>query len=259
MEQERLRRHSGVLEESRTREIIEQYLPAPPARVLDVGGGPGAYALWLAGLGLHVHLIDLMPGHGAQAREASRAQPLHPLAGCAVGDARNLANHADQSVDVMLMLGPLYHLIERDERLAAWREAGRVLRPGGVVIAAAISRFASALDGLFRNLVADDAFFDIMREDLRSGAHRNPGNHPQYFTTSYFHRPAELAQEIVDAGLAHVRTIGVEGPGWLLSDVEARWNDPRQRERIRIIVQAMAEEPEIIGVSAHVLAIAQRR
>ncbi len=259
MELERLRARTGLLEEERTREVIQQHLPAPPARVLDVGGGPGAYALWLARQGYHVHLVDLMPEHVAQAREASLAQPLHPLAGCEVGDARHLTNHANESVDAALLLGPLYHLVDRADRVAAWREAGRVLRPGGVVIAAAISRFASALDGLFRSLVDDDVFFDILRQDLRSGQHRNPGNHPQYFTTAYFHQPSELASEIADAGMSHVRTVGVEGPAWLLKDFEAHWNDAKRRERLKVIVQALSEEPEIIGVSAHLLSVAQRR
>ena len=96
----------------------------------------------------------------------------------------------------MLLLGPLYHLTERDDRLAAWREARRVLRPGGVVLAAAISRFASTLDGLRLGLFDDDAFAQIAERDLRDGQHRNPTGNPRYFTTTYFHRPEELRTEV---------------------------------------------------------------
>ena len=147
----RLVRGAGPLEFARMRELIGRFLPAPPGVVLDVGGGPGRYACWLAELGYEVHLIDPVAKHVEQAREASGAQPEHPLAGATVGDARSL-DFGDGSADVVLLMGPLYHLTERDDRLAALREACRVLRPGGVVISKAINRFASLLERLVERL-----------------------------------------------------------------------------------------------------------
>jgi ubiquinone/menaquinone biosynthesis C-methylase UbiE len=142
-EQERLLRGgAGRLEYLRTRELLARYLPLAPATVLDVGGGAGVYALPLAREGYSVHLIDAVPLHVEQAREASNLQRDSPLAGAQEGDARRLA-WDDESVDAVLLLGPLYHLTSRDDRLRALREAFRVVRPGGVVAAAAISRFAS--------------------------------------------------------------------------------------------------------------------
>ena len=160
-----------------------------------------------------VHLIDPTPKHVAQARAASAAQPAHPLAGAEIGDARAL-QWADASVDAVLLLGPLYHLPEREERVQAWREARRVVRDGGFVVAAAISRFASTLDGLFSGFLDDPVFVRIAHEDVRSGQHRNPDQHPGYFTTAYFHHPEELKCEIAYAGLHHEATLPVEGVGW---------------------------------------------
>src|SRR5436853_6187316 len=102
----RLNFGAGRLEQARTRELIERYLPPAPAVVYDVGGGAGVYALWLAGLGYSVHLLDLTPLHVAQARQAAAGQPGQPLASAEVGDARRLPRAA-ASVDALLLLGPL--------------------------------------------------------------------------------------------------------------------------------------------------------
>ena len=142
-EDQRLARGLGQLELVRTQEILRRHLPPPPARVLDVGGGPGVHAAWLLDAGYDVHLLDVAPLHVEQARTALGARGLT----AELGDARSLPVNADR-FDVALLLGPLYHLVERADRLAALHEARRVVHPGGVVAVAAISRFASLHDGL---------------------------------------------------------------------------------------------------------------
>jgi len=97
------------------------------------------------------------------------------------------------------------------------------LKPGGNVFVAAISRFASALDGLTRDLLADQAFQSIVTADLEEGIHRNETGRLEYFTTAKFHRPDELKAEVVAAGFAKVEVFGIEGPGWILPDFESRW------------------------------------
>jgi ubiquinone/menaquinone biosynthesis C-methylase UbiE len=149
----------GRLERVRTQELLERFLPPAPATILDVGGGPCAYALWLAGRGYAVRLIDPVELHVAQAREASTRQPEAPLAGAEAGDARALPVD-DRSIDAVLLLGPLYHLPVAADRDRALREALRVLCPGGVVLAAAISLFASTIDGV-RNALLDEAGFAL--------------------------------------------------------------------------------------------------
>ena len=255
LEADRLAQGSGRLELARTQEVLWRFLPPPPAVVIDVGGGPGRYACWLAGLGYEVHLYDPVPLHVAQAEEASRAQAAHPIASCTIGDARALGR-PDDSTDAVLLLGPLYHLTERADRLTALREARRVLRPGGTLVAAAISRFASALDGLRGGYLDDPAFAAIALRDLADGQHRNPTGHPAYFTTAFFHRPDELRQEVTDAGLTSVQLLAVEGPAWLLQDFDAHWDDPGRRERLLDVVRRVEADPSLLGASAHLLAIA---
>jgi SAM-dependent methyltransferase len=255
-EETRLAEGPSRLEEARTRELIRRFAPPPPGTVLDVGGAAGPYALWLAEQGYAVHLVDAAPRLVTEARRRSAAA-IRPLASCEVGDARSLA-HPDRSVDLVLLLGPLYHLTEVAERRQALREAARVLRPGGCLLAAGISRWASALDGLARDLLGDPAFLAIVERDLQDGQHRNPTDRPDYFTTAYFHRPDELAEEVQSAGLMSEGIYGIEGPGWMLQDIGARMGDPERRESPLRVARMVETEPSVIGCSAHLLAVGRR-
>src|SRR4029453_27280 len=127
-------------------------------------------------------------------------------------DARRL-DQPDAGVDAVLLLGPLYHLTERADRVRALAEARRVVRPGGVGVAVAISRFASTVDGLARGRLDEPGFAAIVHRDLSDGQHRNPTRRPEWFTTAYFHLPDELATEVADAGLRLRALLAVEGGG----------------------------------------------
>lgn len=256
-EEPRLSGGEGRLEFLRTMELLARYLPPAPAVVYDVGGGAGAYAFPLAAQGYEVHLLDAVPLHVEQALAASAAQPAHPVASAIVGDARELP-FEDGSADAVLLLGPLYHLTQREDRVQALREARRVVRPGGVVCAAAISRFASALDGLVKGFLADPAFIRIVERDLADGQHRNPTGKPGYFTTAFFHHPDELAAEVTDAGLTHEATLAVEGPGWLAQPFEDYWDDEARREQLLLAVRLLESEPSVMGATGHMLAVGRR-
>lgn len=257
LERGRLDEDYFPLERARTREIVRRHLPRPPAVVLDVGGGTGPYALWLAEAGYEVHLVDPVPLHVEQAQAASGERASGRLARARTGDARSLP-FADASADAVLMLGPLYHLTERDDRLRALDEARRVLRPGGFVFVAAISRFASLIDGLRGALFDDPAFAPVVERDLADGQHRNDTGDPRYFTTAFFHHPAELAEEVSAAGLALLDVLALEGPGAYLPDFAGRWADPVARERLLEFLRRVEAEPSLLGVSPHLLAVARR-
>ena len=204
------------LEFVRSMELLDRLLPAPPARVLDVGGGPGSYAAPLARRGYRVHLVDPLSLHVEQARQAAGSGPAVAFT-AAVGDARELAEPGG-SQDAVVLFGPLYHLTEAADRRQALGEAWRVLRPGGRLLAMAVCRFASLLDGLYEGWLDDPQFRPIVEQDLVDGQHRNPDpvGRPEFFTTAYFHTPDGLAGEIDQAGFADTVVCGVEGPGWPL-------------------------------------------
>lgn len=256
-EAQRLLTDFNQLEMARTQELLERFLPPPPAVVLDVGGGSGHYACWLAKAGYEVHLIDPVPLHVEQAQQTSHMQPEHPLASISIGDARRL-ERPDESADAVLLFGPLYHLIEADDRLQALREARRVLHHGGIMMAVGISRFASALDGLDSGFIDDPDFVKIVVRDLADGQHRNPTGCLDYFTTAYFHHPEELKTEVEAAGLRHESTLAVEGPGWAAKDFDQRWQDEPRRFQLLDLIRLLEAEPSLLGMSGHIMVIARK-
>jgi SAM-dependent methyltransferase len=252
-EGKRISEGPGRLELLRTQEVIRRHLPERPVRVLDVGGATGTHARWLADDGHAVHVVDPVARHVEQARDVVSEQ------GCVtavLGDARALPA-ANCRCDAVLLLGPLYHLTDREDRLTALREAARVVDHGGIVFVAAISRFASLFDGLTRGFLFDPAFRSIVERDLRDGQHRNPERRPEWFTTAYFHHPDELRREAADAGLEVVELVGLEGlAGWLRALAE-RWTDA-DRTQILYSARAVESEPSLLGLSAHLLMVARR-
>jgi ubiquinone/menaquinone biosynthesis C-methylase UbiE len=224
--------------------------------VVDVGGGSGVYAAWLASLGYEVHLLDPVPKHLVQARQRSLRQP-QAIASISLGDARRLEAN-DNSADAVLLLGPLYHLTERDERVQSLKEALRILRPGGVMLAAGISHFASLFDSLRHGFFSDPMFAPILERDLIDGQHRNPTGNPLYFTTTFFHRPGELARELMAAGFRLESVAAIEGPGWLAHDFDDLWTDQAQRTRLLECIRKVEREPSILGASPHIMAVGRK-
>ena len=243
------------LEFVRSMELLDRLLPAPPARLLDVGGGPGTYAAPLARRGYRVQLVDPVRLHVAQARQAASGDPAAAFT-AVNGDARELPA-PDQSHDAVMLFGPLYHLTGAADRRLALREAWRVLRPGGRLLAVGVSRFASLLDGLYQGWLEDPQFRPIVDRDLADGQHRNPDpvGRPEFFTTAYFHTPGGLTGEIEGAGFTGVACYGVEGPGWPLRE---EWADPQRREQILFAARSVETEPCLIGFSHHLIAAGTR-
>ena len=229
------------LELLRTRELLQRQLPWPPAAVLDVGGGTGVHAAWLAGLGYRVQLVDIVPEH-------VRAAAQHGLT-AEVGDARWLAQ-PDASVDAVLLLGPLYHLVSRAERIAALIEAWRVLRPGGVLLAAAIGRFMAVLDWAQRGGLTADVAAKLLPV-LSTGVH----DPTLGFTDAFFHTAAQLQQEVAEARFADIQVVGIEGPAWTIVDAPGDDADARFDSALRC-AQLTENFAEIADASAHLMALA---
>jgi len=250
-EDARIRRGYGQLELLRTQEIVRRYLPGRGLHIVDIGGATGVHASWLAEDGHRIQLFDVVAEHvqTAQARAAAT-----PAIQAACGDARRLPS-PDHSFDVALIFGPLYHLTDRQDRLLALREAARVVRPGGLIFIAAISRFASLFDGLSREFLFDADFRRIVESDLAGGQHRNPAQRPEWFTTAYFHRPEELQQECRDARLDVIAVHGVEGLAGWLPHLAQRWATPADRDVILQAARAVETEQSLLGLSAHLIAV----
>ncbi len=244
----------GSVEWVRSKELVGRVLAQPPARVADVAGGTGVYAVWLAELGHEVSLLDLVPSHVARARE--RAGAAGVVVDCVEGDARALP-WPDDTFDVVMVMGALYHLPDQADRLACLREALRVLRPAGALVASYICRWASLFDGYRSGYVSDDRFVAILGEDLSSGRHDNPSGHPMWFTSSYFHTPAEIPEELAAVGFQDIQVLPVEG----FTSATGVPQELRIDAGMAMVLghlRALETEPALIGVSSHLISLSRK-
>ena len=252
-EEDRLSRHH--LEFVRVQQIISRYLRADPMVIADIGGAGGTYSFWLAEMGHDVRLVDFTPRHLRLAEDRARSTGVH-LGGYHCADARAVPL-ADQECDLVLEMGPLYHLQQTTDRLDALREARRLLRPGGTIICQVITRWASVLDGFVYGHVRDDYFWENTNRVVATGCYENPENRSQFFTSAYFHRPNEIRQELEEAGFLDIHLVGVEGFSSALptGDYLA---DPIAGPRLLECLAATESIPELLGVSCHIAAIATK-
>jgi ubiquinone/menaquinone biosynthesis C-methylase UbiE len=202
-----------------TLRALADHLLAPPATVLDVGGGPGRYSIALAQQGYTVTLLDL----SSRALEYARGKAAEAgveLAGYVHGDALDLPAIPDETYDAVLLMGPLYHLLEESERRRAILEARRVLKPGGPLFAAFITRYGPLRFAAKTQpdlLLTGDLPGQVL---LETGQHRpKPGGR---FTQAYFAHPGEIQPLMESCGFRTVGMVGCEG---LVSQIEEQVND----------------------------------
>ncbi|MDP1794986.1 MAG: class I SAM-dependent methyltransferase [Acidimicrobiales bacterium] len=250
-ERDRLASGLGLVEFLRTTEVITRRLPPTGATIADIGGGPGRYTDWLVHNGHRVVHRDLVPLHVDHVRAAHG-----DLVDTAVGDARSL-DLADASVDAVLLLGPLYHLEQRRDRVTALREARRIVRPGGYVYAAAISRWAPRLHGMLIDHVhvKYPPILSMIEEAERSG--EMPPVHESAFN-GFAHRPEQLREELVDAGFTIDGLVCLEGVAFMLGDLAERLADPDERSLLFDTLRATESVAELLGLGPHLLAVGHK-
>ena len=257
IEKGRLHKDLGLIEFERTKEILCEMLPPPPAVLYDIGGGYGEYAFWLTSLGYEVHLFDLSEKNIEMAHEMEAETGL-TLAAAELADAREI-NRPNASADAILLFGPLYHIIEREERALCLKECRRLLKPNGLLFTANITCFARLLHYVSiydKNPIIDDiAIFAAMEKTVKTGI-----NTPLSTSTmghAYFHRPNELKEELEASGFADVDLRGVIGPCWMITNLDEAWPDPVKREAIMRVVRLLEKEESMMGFSTHFLSISR--
>ena len=252
----RLERGLGVVEFFRTKEIIERYLDGSMV-IYDIGGGIGKYSEWLASLGHKVSLIELAPAAVDYAKEHMTV-PYEAL----TGDARKI-NKPDNSADMVILMGPLYHLQNREDRLLTLSEAKRVLKDGGILIAAGISKFSSAtwalsVYGNGVDFIDDEIYMNMIRREMKSGEHIRPKEYPYVISNAYFHTIDGLRDEITESGFIVKESTAVEGCSWITPDIAEKWKDTNRRDRLLEIIRITEHEETMMGISPHFIVIASK-
>lgn len=250
-EWKRLARHRT--EFTVTLRALADHLPPPPARLLDCGGGPGRYAIEMARRGYDVTLFDLSAGNLQLAQEKA-AEAGVTLAAIEQGTATDLARFPEAAFDAVLLMGPLYHLLEEAERQQTLAETYRVLKPGGQLFAAFISRYAP-----LRYAAAHEPFWpleypELLESILTRGImppHRKDGE----AFVGHFAHPTEVIPLCQHAGFEITTVLGVEG---LVSMIEDEVNDLSGEawDTWVDLNHHLAPDPSIHGCVEHLLAVA---
>ena len=243
-EWERFDRHK--MEFAITKRALAEHLPPPPARILDCGGGPGRYAIHLAKLGYDVTLLDLSQGNLDLARQKA-AEHGAPIADFVHGNALDLSRFADASFDVVLLMGPLYHLVEQSDRDRAVREAMRVLKPGGPLFAGFITFYAPFRDAIAKGYLR--SFYEKHEQTQSLLDQKNAG---EGFTEAWFAKPAQVIPWLESLGLHTRAMLAVEGVAsgheqhmnGLDEEAFAFWTD---------LMYRFSADPHLWGAADHLL------
>ena len=232
-EKGRLERGLGKVELYRTKEILNKYITNTNNKIFDIGGGIGIYSSWLSGMNNEVHLLELAP---SAVEYAVKNQNKNNTFIAEVCDARNI-NRDDESADIVLLMGPLYHLQNRDDRLQVLNEAKRVLKKDGLLFSVGISKFSSttwALStyGKDNNFLDDDIFNNMIENELSSGIHIRPKEYPYFIAQAYFHTPLGLQREIEAVGFETIQKYAIEGAIWFTPCLNEKWEDKKSKGKI---------------------------
>lgn len=239
----RLERHR--IEFEITKRYLDKYIPKN-SRVFDIGGGPGRYSIYLAQRGHRVTLLDISKKHIEIALEKAKENNVH-LEDAIHGDALELKGYNLEKFDVILLMGPLYHLTGKGERDKVMEEALALLKPGGIIIASFISAYAPILDTLKHSPEEIDAENKLLNY-LNNGVNTAE----EGFTTAYFITPQEARDFMKSFGLNEYAFAGVEGFGAI---AELRLNSlPQDKFQLWVdVIYKLAEDQNILGTSEHLL------
>lgn len=266
-EHNRLRKDIGNIEFERTKELLLEHLPKPPAVIYDIGGAYGEYSWWLTSLGYEVHLFDLFPKNIEMSKFLKEEYPNYELHSAEVCDAVSVPRE-DKSADAILLMGPLYHITDYSERLLAIKESRRLLKDGGVLFTAALTPYSVLLYNITvydpfgenpnKNL-EDPAFIKMVEREIKDGNHINPYNSVYSgIGSAHLHTAKSLREELASSGFAESKIHGVMGGAWLAKDIDKLWENEASRNALMNTVRLIDTCEEVIGLAGHLLAISKK-
>lgn len=266
-ERNRLKKDIGLIEFERTKEILLENLPKPPAVIYDIGGAYGEYSWWLASLGYEVHLFDLFPKNIEMSHELSYEYPDCKLASATVCDAINVPKE-DKSADAVLLMGPLYHITDYNERIAAIKESRRLLKDGGILFTAALTAYSVLLYNITvynpfgdnpNKTLEDLDFIKMVEREIKDGHHINPDNTIYSgIGSAYLHTAKALREELCAGGFEGSKVHGVMGGAWLANNIDELWKNEASKNALMNTVRLLDTCEEIIGLSGHLLSVSRK-
>jgi ubiquinone/menaquinone biosynthesis C-methylase UbiE len=254
-EETRLEEGMGIFEFERIKELIQHHITKPKLTIIDVGGGTGKYSEWLAKNKHEVHLIEPVEKHLKLARK--RAQKLKNPFTITKGIAQKLP-YKNESADLIILHGPLYHIQKREERILAITEAKRVLKKGGVILGFAINATASTVVGLMNGMIHANSFFEMCKQEITTGIHNPPKDFPFLLADAFYHKPQELKAEFLESGLKFKNLFAVEGMIWLDNDYFANMLDKKKSKTLKNLQKLTENDEYLLPFSPHMMIVAKK-
>ena len=249
-EETRLEKGMGIFEFERIKELISLHISKSNATIIDVGGGTGKYSEWLAKKEHTVHLIEPVLKHIKLAEK--RAKKLKNPFSVSIGEASNLP-YKDNSADLVILHGPLYHLQKREDRVAAILEAKRVLKKGGIILGFAINATASTVVGLMNGMIHANSFFEMCTKELTTGIHNAPKDFPFLLADAFYHRPQDLKAEFLERNLNFINLFAVEGMIWLDNEYFANMIDKKKSKTLKKLQTLTQNDEYLLPFSPHMM------
>jgi SAM-dependent methyltransferase len=247
-----------------TSHFIHKYA-SPQNRIVDIGCGPGRYAIQLLEEGYHVTLVDLSSALLEKAqKEIEQRQLTNHLEGIYEKNAIDLDGIKSNTFDVALLLGPLYHLPAFHDRKKAIKEALRVTKPGGYIFAATITRLSPIRD-MFRWKPADAR--QCLQEQekeinqiLETGVYINETDDPKKFTDAYLARPQDIPNLYTELQIQLLETFSCEGIAAFLDEKVNQLIDNEETwKRLFEIIIRTCTDPSILGAGEHCVFVGQKQ
>jgi len=242
-----------LLEFTRSKLIISRYIHNDAMEIADISGGTGAYSFWLAGMGHRVHLLDLTQKHIDIAKKRSRDNNIS-LASYTCADARNIP-FDDQTMDLVLLMGALYHLQSAESRIQCLTEAFRVLKPGGFAICTVMSRYNGLIAAFTWNHVENFGGIEALKSALETGSTTVGPKMPLFYT----HTPGGIITEMSVAGFYDISLIAVEGIASAIGDKRnVMPEDEKSAKELLYAIEMTESIPDILGVSRNIIAVGKK-
>lgn len=279
-EKNRLRNdNSGKLEFLMTMRILEKNLPpvkvtenpecavangaagansVDGVSILDLGGGAGVYSFLLAKKGYKVTLADLSETLLAQANNQKKEDNVQNLISCDQVNATDLSCYKDQSFDVVLLFGPLYHLTEKNECEKCISEVSRVIKKGGKIFASFIPHLSGSIALVQRFCWSPDQVdINTLEECFESGKFKNLSD--KGFQEGYYPASEEIENLFSANGFEKIMLRSIRGFGYEKEDVIFKFKNKNVFSRILDLIDFTAEDKSIIEMCGHAMYVGVKK
>mgnify|MGYP000772762423 FL=1 len=235
-----------------TSRFIDRYV-RPDDKILDIGGGPGRYSIYLAQKGCNVTLFDLSEKNIRFAEKMG--EKLGLCFKTTVGDARYADEIIEEQFDHILLMGPMYHLLEERDRVRAVNAALKLLKPGGMIF---ISFINMAAGMIYAMKIEPDIVVDQMEQDFYNAFYNGRSFAGEAFTQAYFARQDEILPFMEQFPLKKLHFFSQEG---ILSPCEDNIMS-RPKEIVDVwldICEKTCEREELLSWGEHLMYIGQKK